>query len=307
MKNNIIVLSLVAALLGVVIVEEMRISSLKDELAAKSAPAAEAPQVQISSSSSSSLESRGTTAPTRPVKETPDPEEPLEGFGKVMRKMADNPAAKAMFAQVHVSTAEMIYAALLEEFDLKGEEKDYFLGLLASEFADQQQFGMKMMGAKTADERKALAEELEATKEERKQAISDFLNNKEDQETFEAYHARLPEHQQLPGIKAAMATSGNELSAEQETALVDVMHKIRTSATDAGKWEGAGGIELMGQDNVLEIFEEDWAKGQAAYEEELQGILDEGQTAAFFENQAQMKEFQLMGLKMMQQMMSSGN
>ncbi|MEJ6560185.1 MAG: hypothetical protein QNL71_03895 [Akkermansiaceae bacterium] len=294
MKNSAIIIVLVAALLGVVIVEESRISSLKDELAANQNSPSEVPKVRAAPSSTpSTLGSRDTSVAVRPKKgETENAETPLEGFGKAMRKMADNPAAKAMFTQAHISTAESIYASLLEEFDLKGEERDYFLGLLSGELADQQQMGMKMMGAKTP--------------EERKQAIADFLNNKEDQEAFETYHDRLPEHQQLPGIKAAIATSGTELSGEQETALVEVMHSMRTGSAEAQKWDGAGGMEMMAKPDVVEIFEADWAKGKEAYKENLQGVLDDGQMKAFFESQAQMKEMHVMGIKMMRNMMQAG-
>ncbi|MDB4308623.1 hypothetical protein N9946_00435 [bacterium] len=294
MKNSAIIIVLVAALLGVVIVEESRISSLKDELAANQNSPSEVPKVRAAPSSTpSTLGSRDTSVAVRPKKgETENAETPLEGFGKAMRKMADNPAAKAMFTQAHISTAESIYASLLEEFDLKGEERDYFLGLLSGELADQQQMGMKMMGAKTP--------------EERKQAIADFLNNKEDQEAFETYHDRLPEHQQLPGIKAAIATSGTELSGEQETALVEVMHSMRTGSAEAQKWDGAGGMEMMAKPDVVEIFEADWAKGKEAYKENLQGVLDDGQMKAFLESQAQMKEMHLMGIEMMRNMMQAG-
>ncbi len=34
-------------------------------------------------------------------------------------------------------------------------------------------------------------------------------------------------------------------------------------------------VEAMAQENVVEIFEEDWAKGQEAYQEEFRGVLDD--------------------------------
>lgn len=116
--------------------------------------------------------------------------------------MAANPAAKAMFAQGHMSTAGLIYGPFLKSLNLSEEEEKYFLGLLAGDFADQQQLGMKMMGAANAEERTALAEEMEANKEARKKEVADFLNDKEDQKFFDDYHERLTEHQQMPGIKA---------------------------------------------------------------------------------------------------------
>ena len=43
-----------------------------------------------------------------------------------------------------------------------------------------------------------------------------------------------------------------------------------------GQGAGSGGVvEAMAQENVVEIFEEDWAKGHEAYQEEFRGVLDD--------------------------------
>jgi len=203
-KNNVIIIALVVALLGGIIIEEMRISDLKESLATKSPDQAPVgvKDRRTESSNSSSLGDRNASGSQRSKTGERESDTPLEGFGKAMRKMADNPAAKAMFAQGHMSTVGSIYGPFLESLNLSEEEEKYSLGLLAGDFADQQQLGMKMMGAANAEERTALAEEMEANKEARKKEVADFLNDKEDQKSFDDYHERLTEHQQMPGIKA---------------------------------------------------------------------------------------------------------
>lgn len=300
---------MVAALIAVVVVEEFRIQGLRDELASKSEETAvetvkpvSAARTQSGSSQnrvrSSSLADRITGDESGEEKTSP-----LEDFGKAMRKMAENPAAQEMFKTGQVAAARMMYGDLLKKLNLSKEEEDYFLGVLAGEFADQQQMGMRMMGIKNAEDRKALMEEMEVNKQKRKEQITKFLNNDEDVAEFEKNQERLPERQQIGGIKAAIAQTGSPLSAEQETQLVDVMHRVRTSSGESKKWDGANAVEMFARPDVEEVFEQDWAAGQEALKGEVSNILNEEQAAAFFESQAQTKQMHLMGIRMMKNMM----
>ncbi|MGJ8697047.1 MAG: hypothetical protein ACSHYF_12070 [Verrucomicrobiaceae bacterium] len=307
MKSKSIIILLVALAVAIVVVQEIRISGLRDELAKASVEPVQMTVKErvVVSTSPSSTQRRESSIAERSAEEGAEEEgnSSLEEFGTAMRKMADNPAAKAMFAQAHIAQARMLFGPLLEKLNLSKEEEDYFLGLVSGDFADQQQIGMKMMGAGSAEERQALVEEMEKNKEDRKKQIKEFLNNDEDAADYEAYADRLPEHQQMAGIRGAIATSGMPLTAEQETQLVEVMHEMRTGSEEAKKWDGAGAMEMMAKPNVEEIFEADWAKGQEAYKERLDGVLEPVQLDAFMESQAQMKQMHLMGIKMMSNMM----
>lgn len=309
MKKNSLVILLVAALLAVVVIEEMRIQELRAELASiEEAPAAETVKAVAATRNQSNLGERSRERTLAERSEEPEEEEKttaMEDLGQAMRKMAENPAAQEMFKSGQIVAARMMYGPFLKKLNLSEEEEEYFLGVLAGEFADQQQMGMQMMGMmgeENADERQALIAKLEANKERREQEIAEFLNNEEDTQEFLKYQKRAPERQQIAGIKAAIANTGTPLTEAKETELVDLMYKVRTSSNESEKWEGANAMEMFARSDVEEIFERDWAAGQEALKSEIPTVLNEEQAAAFFESQAQTKQMHLAGIKMMKSM-----
>jgi hypothetical protein len=308
MKKHVILVAVIGALLGLVALEVTRIKKSEERALVKSpdSDSGEADIYRKNSSGTKSIENRPAPSTRHPKNDTKGSENSLIGRKKPIRVMGENPASKALPGRQHIAIAEQIYSALLDTLNLTAEERNHFLGLLAGEFADQLDLEGQMMRAKSSKERAILAKELEANTEINKEKVAKFLNDKKDQAAFEAYHDRLPEHRKMPGIKAAIALTGNELRLEQEVDLIDVMHRIRTSGDHAKKWEGASGMNLMAQENVVEIYEEDWARGQAAYREGLQGILDEDQYEAFFTKQAKTKEMRIMAIKMMRNMIKAG-
>lgn len=298
----------IATAITIYFIQDSRISALRAEIEElKNTPEEVAPQKKMTHTESPSRITERSAALSERLKNEDEETETsaMEDFGKAMRKMAENPAAKEMFKTGHIAAARMIYEPLLEKLNLSKEEEEYFLGVLAGEFADQQQMGMRMMGATTAEERRELAAEMEANKEKRKQEIAEFLNNDEDAAEFEKYQDRLPERQQMSGIKTAIAQTGTPLTEAQENQLIDVMHNLRTGSEEAKKWDGPHAMEMFTRPDVEEVFEKDWAAGQEALKGELVGVLNEEQAAAFFENQAQMKQMHLMGIKMMKGMMKT--
>ena len=75
------------------------------------------------------------------------------------------------------------------------------------------------------------------------------------------------------------------------------MHRARTQS-GTSDFNGPKGFEEIAKGDVVERFEQDWGRQQEVLRKEAGGILDEKQMKAFIEYQEQMKEFQLMGLKM---------
>ena len=109
-----------------------------------------------------------------------------------------------------------MYQDFVDSLNLTKEEGDYFKNLLGKEIGDQQELGMKMLGA-TAEEQKNLAAELQKRASDSEAEIRKFLNSDEDIKAFTDYKNRLPERQQLDGIRTAMSSKGVPLDAETET------------------------------------------------------------------------------------------
>jgi hypothetical protein len=194
----------------------------------------------------------------------------------------------------------MMYEDYIETLDLSDEEAKHFRELLGSEISTQQEMGMKLMSA-TPEERKVLAEEMAEQKKLNDEAIKTFLNNDEDYDAYESYKERLPERQQLEGLRATMAAKDAAMNEETESKLIEAMHTARTQPGLAD-FSGDGAFEEIGKEGMIERFEQTWETQQEMLRAEV-GFLNDTQKEVFFEYQGQMKEFQMMSLKMAGQMM----
>ena len=299
-------LGLVAAsVLVTIAIEESRMATLRQSVKSESlsSPAEVTPAAPTAATAEAAppvkTKNRPDTAPTSPP---PDAETADESFAKTARKMWDNPAGKSMMSQGAKMAVAMMYEDFVNGLNLGKEESDYFKNLLGKEIGDQQELGMKMLGA-TPEEQKSLAEELKKRGEDTEADIKKFLNSDEDFKAFTDYKNHLPERQQLDGIRTAMTSKGVPLDAATEAKLVDAMYRARTESK-APDLSGPNAMDEMIKGNLVETYEKSWAIQQEALRGETSKILNEAQLTAFQDYQKQAKEMQLMGLKMAEQMMS---
>jgi hypothetical protein len=296
-----------ASVLITVAIEESRIASMRagagNENKTTAAPAKADDTADSETSGENTAPARTKSRPEMkpaPLGKATDSDE--ESLAKSVRKMWDNPAGKSMMKQGVKMAVAMMYQDFIDGLELTKEETDYFKNLLGREMADQQELGMKMMGA-TAEERKSLAEEITKRSKDNEEEIKKFLNSDEDFKKYNDYKNHLPERQQLDGIRTAMSGKGLPLDAETETRLVDAMYRARTES-EAPDLTGPAGMDELAKGNIVETYEKSWAIQQEALRAETSKILSEAQIGAFYEYQQQAKEMQLMGLKMTEKMMS---
>jgi hypothetical protein len=300
---------LVAAAVAITFaIQETRIASLRRSLADVTGPAAA--RSHAPGKSGKAREASGTDAGTaRPARtkaaDRPAPpaadEEVDESLGKTVRKMWENPASKAMMNQGVKMAVGMMYGDFVQSLGLTGEEQEYFKTLLGRGIADQQELGMKMMSA-SAEERLALGVEFEERKRDNEEAIKAFLNSDEDHARFTAYQERLPERQQLDGVRAAFAALETPLDTATEERLVEAMYQARTTANTPNS-NGPDAFAQTAGGGPVQHFEQRWALENEALMKEAGTILDPAQLESFREYRSQMKEMQLMGMKMAEKMM----
>ena len=294
-----------ASVLVTIAIEESRMATLRQSV--KSESLSSPAEVTAAAPTAATAESpppvktknRPDAAPASPPT---DAETPDESFAKTARKMWDNPAGKSMMSQGAKMAVAMMYEDFVNGLNLGKEESDYFKNLLGKEIGDQQELGMKMLGA-TPEEQKSLAEELKKRGEDTEADIKKFLNSDEDFKAFTDYKNHIPERQQLDGIRTAMTSKGVPLDAATEAKLVDAMYRARTESK-APDLSGPNAMDEMIKGNLVETYEKSWAIQQEALRGETSKILNEAQLTAFQDYQKQAKEMQLMGLKMAEQMMS---
>ena len=303
-------LGLVAVAVAITVaIEEMRIADLRDRLEQSSAiptpqpdPSRRETPLDSVASATPAAPTKASDRPAKPATSTKEPEEDDEALGKTVRKMWDNPAGKAMMNQGVKVAVAMMYEDFIESLDLTKEEKDYFKNLLGQGMADQQEIGMKMMNA-TPDERQALVKELEERKKANEDAIKAFLNSEEDSKRFTDYQNRLPERQQLEGIRATFGAKNAALDTDTETRLVEAMYQVRTNS-NAADFTGPDAWSKMADGGLVKNFEQNWDAQEQKLVKEAGTFLDENQLAAFKEYRQQLKEMQLMSMKMAEKMMS---
>ena len=303
MKPSHCFVIVVLAVLATAAIEESRMASLRARLeqigttAATKAPAAASdPLAGSSQAAPAAPPTRVRERPTEPAEAGEAEESTSADFAKTVRKMWDNPAGKSMMNQGVKMAVAMMYGDFIDDLGLSKEEADYIRDLLGKGLIDQQEVGMKMMGA-SPEERTKLAQEIDKRSKENEEAIKAFLNNEEDYRKFTTYKDRLPERQQLDGLRSLMASQQVPLDAASEEKLVEAMHRARTQS-GTSDFNGPKGFEEIAKGDVVERFEQDWGRQQEILRKEAGGILDEKEMKAFIEYQEQMKEFQLMGLKM---------
>lgn len=291
-----------------VAVEETRITSLR----AKSESASNSSTPSVAAAKPAAPQGESAAAPARTKSqsrpEVADTDKKAaaappadEELATTVRKMWDNPAGKSMMNQGVKMAVAVMYQDFIDGMEFSKEETDYFKNLLGREMAGQQELGMKLMAA-SPEERKTLMDEQEKTAKQNEEDIRKFLNNEEDFKKYTEYKNRLPEHQQLDGIRAVMNDKGVPLDADSEKRLVDAMYTARTTS-GAPDLSGAKGLEELSKGNITDTFEKTWTSQQEALNKRVSGILSPEQMTAFSDYQKQMKEMQLMGLKMAEKMM----
>ncbi len=298
-------LAIISVLIAVAI-EESRIASLRSTLkseatvvsAAKPAPTIASNGKGEATDPSVRTKSRSEVKPG-PALKAGDSED--ESFAKTARKMWDNPTGKAMMNRGTKMAVAMMYQDFIDGMKMTKEEGEYFKNLLGKGVADQQEIGMKMLGA-SPDERKALVDEITKRSGENEAEIKKFLNSDEDFKSFSDYKNHLPEHQALDGIRTVMADKGAPLDPETETRLADAMYRARTQS-NAPDMSGPAAMDQLAKGNMAETFEKNLEKQQETLRVAVSGILNETQMAAFQDYQKQMKEMQMMGIKMAAKMM----
>lgn len=306
MKNSHALGLVAASVLITVGIEESRIYALRSPSIGPGPAKAETAQAPSSPSATpaAAVEEPAVTKKVRPEVpvEKKETETADESFAKTARKMWDNPAGKSMMSQGAKMAVAMLYEDFINGLDLTKDEEAYLKNLLGKEVTDQQELGMKMMSG-TAEEKKALVDELKKRGDETQAEIKKFLNSEEDYQAFTDYKNHLPERQQLDGIRGVMSAKGVPLDADTEKKLVDAMYRARTEAKGPDL-SGPQGMEELAKGNITETYEKSWSSQQETLGKETAKILNEQQNAAFQEYQKQVKEMQMMSLKMAEKMMS---
>ncbi|NNC89180.1 MAG: hypothetical protein HKN82_12040 [Akkermansiaceae bacterium] len=232
------------------------------------------------------------TAPSGPEEKRPE-----EALGDIMRAFAETEAGQALEQWGNKARAGALFGPLVAEFDFSGEEKDYFLGLAGSGLGAEDTLWRDLMGAKTREARLEIVAGHEAAAATRRTEMRQFLNSEEDFRRYETYEARVPEYEQMGGLRAVMQEAGAPLNADQEARLVEAMHEGRMASGISERWEGRAVMTQLEQPGMAERLASDWNEMQSEVGGRVDDVLEPAQREAFDRQQEQVLQGLTMGIR----------
>lgn len=308
----------ISVLLAVMLVQSHgRISTLEEELANLQASsksperrAAARPVLPgpLAGGDLSTKGSRQGSSPEPQVEDTPDPEEksPEQSIGELMRALAESEAGAALRNYGNRERANRLFGPLIEEFGFNDEEKNYFLSLAGPAVGANEGLWQKLIMARSPEDRRSILDEYQASSTKRSQDLRQFFNNDADFQRYEEFEARVPEMEQMSGIRSAMEAAGVPLNEQQESALVETMYQTRVQSGLDDRWQGEGALKQIEEPGMVERLEADWSSAQQSMNPQLQGILEPAQQEAFSAHQQRVFDGVKMGLRFAEAAGSAG-
>lgn len=224
---------------------------------------------------------------------------------ETFRKMMENPVGAAMLKEQQKGRALRLYGDFVDALNLKPDEKEYFIGLVAAGVGEQDTVGMRLFAAKSDEERTAILDQMEADQQARERSIQEFLNNDEDFARYQRFEERKEIHEQMPGLRAAMEASGTAITPAQEERLVDVIYDAAVQSGMQRDWDGRAGMEQFAQPGATDRFKEQWAATQQIVNSNLGAVFDNpAQHEAVREHQTQVANQAIMGLQFVEGMIA---
>jgi hypothetical protein len=144
--------------------------------------------------------------------------------------MMNDPALKDFAIQQQIAQLENKYAGLIDHLQLTSEEKTHFKKLLSERISKETVAGVQLMQPNLSEEQqRKIAQDISSTRKSYEQAISQFLNDANDFDTFKSWEDSIPEREMLQAGKVNFEAAGAALTAEQEDQLIRLMTKARNN------------------------------------------------------------------------------
>jgi polyhydroxyalkanoate synthesis regulator phasin len=313
----LILLAAVAGLGAWAFILKRDLAEANEELAAahKSSKGATVAQgeVQRLKAQVGELESRLAAGPVvtpaaAPAEAPAQPAQKANPIAVVAQMMANNPAMRTMMAATQRRGFEAQYAEMFDALQFTPEQRARFLDLLAERQAATTDAGLKLAsGNLSADERRALAQEVQQANQNTQAAVRELLGDDSKFAYFRQYTDQQTERTQVGTLRTALASSATPLSADQSSALTNLMYEERKAFTftrnpDAGAGDPAAALNSQTVETNLQEQEQlnERIATRAA------GVLTPEQVAALRQSQATRLQTTRAGLEMSRQMLGVG-
>jgi len=314
MKNYLISIVSVVILVGfgyLVQSQRTEIRSLKEQIAAYESGEGTIARAEIQDEAGAVRE---TVVEKAIVKEAASVEQSSEiaddaSSQRMMRNMSEmmkNPAMNKMMVASQKGALEAMYEDLVDYLVLDEKEKKYFIDLLLTRQMARVEAGMKLMGGNlSAEDRKALQEQMKEAGKTTREEMEYFLNSEEDISEWKFYEKTMAERMAISGLEQALAQAEIPLSEGVDRKLIEVMQdekenfEFSTDLNDEEKMDTSA--ERFSEDN-LKKFKQDIEDLDSLIAERVVELMSTPQFEQFLKSQEQMRQMKLSQLQMAAQM-----
>ena len=266
-------------------------------------------------------EVRAATAPLVKAPEAPSPhpdpatpEESEESNGQRMMKniakLMENPAMNKMMEASQRGAIGAMYEDLISQFNLSGEEQEYFMDLLMFRQMTQMDVGMKMMsGDLSEEEREEMKAQMKDADELVKSEMKDFLNSDEDYEKFEFFEKTMAERMVLSQAEASLADTDHALTEDTYHNLVEMMHSEKENFDFSSNFQDETNMDMSPErfsEANLQSFADDLDRLNEEIFTKAQSMLTAEQFEAFKGAVTTTTDMQKSQLEMVSQMFGGG-
>ena len=218
-----------------------------------------------------------TARPTPPVASTPAaPSEAIPTTSNAVPKMAELAAQREQGFKYYARGIERDYGRLFKSWGLTKEEADHITRILVDRQTKMLEITTKrgQMGLTEAQKR-ALAEESAAVKQETDTAIAQFLNDDADYQAYLEWEDTVVERIQMQFAVTSFDSVGETLSGEQRDQLQALIIAHRITPAQRSSFAVPGATSESMRDQMLKQR----AANEAAILKEAASFLSAGQLA----------------------------
>jgi hypothetical protein len=245
-------------------------------------------------------------APGAPADPAASPQPPGAGLIGEVAAMMQEPEFKDMMRTQQKMVMEQFYGELFGALVLDPERLAALKDLLADRMLAGMDAGMALFTQDGDQDFEAMAKSVQTAQDQITAQIRELLSD-EEYEVFEQFEATQAERTQVDMFKQALSPD-LALNWDQEDALILAMHEVNQSSQDT---TAAGLDPMMGgfpsgnfdADTMLASLEQTHDR----YLQRAAEILNEQQLRQFETSLQQHRNMQAMSLRMMRQMMGSGD
>ena len=224
-------------------------------------------------------------------------------FGKMVRKMFNDPKMKGVMRSTQMMGVKMMYSDLAKELGLGPDQANQVMELLGDRQMAMTSKGMKMFGGESGEAASAeeVGKEVETSNEEYDAQLENILG-KDGMAKLKEYERTAGDRMQIQQYKQAFSASGTPLDDSQSQGLLGIMKeerlKLPPSPLDPAAKDVGAAMKAMQSEETFNALMASQQDLNARVLSRSRNVLSPDQMVQFEQIQKQQMDMQKMGMEM---------